>query len=43
MVDEARQPGANAVVDTRFMTSMLMQGAAELLVYGTAVVLEDAD
>jgi uncharacterized protein YbjQ (UPF0145 family) len=43
MVDEARQLGANAVVDTRFMTSMLMQGAAELLVYGTAVVLEDAD
>jgi uncharacterized protein YbjQ (UPF0145 family) len=41
MVTEARELGANAVVDTRFMTSMLMQGAAELLVYGTAVVLED--
>jgi uncharacterized protein YbjQ (UPF0145 family) len=43
MVDEARKLGADAVVDTRFTTSMLMQGAAELLVYGTAVVLEDAD
>lgn len=43
MVDGARQPGANAVVDTRFMTPMLMQGAAGLLVYGTAVVAEDVD
>ncbi len=41
MVAEARRLGANAVVDVRFMTSMVMQGAAELLVYGTAVVLED--
>ena len=41
MVDEARELGANAVVDVRFMTSMLMQGAAELLAYGTAVIVED--
>jgi uncharacterized protein YbjQ (UPF0145 family) len=41
MVDEARQIGANAIVDARFITSMLMQGAAELLAYGTAVVVED--
>ena len=41
MVEEARALGANAVVETRFMTSMVMQSAAELLVYGTAVVLED--
>lgn len=41
MVEEARDLGANAVVETRFMTSMVMQSAAELLVYGTAVVLED--
>ena len=41
MVEEARGLGANAVVGTRFMTSMLMAGAAELLAYGTAVVLED--
>lgn len=41
MVDEADQLGANAVINVRFMTSMLMQGAAELLAYGTAVVIED--
>jgi uncharacterized protein YbjQ (UPF0145 family) len=41
MVEEAKELGANAVVNTRFMTSMLMQGAAELLAYGTAVVIED--
>ncbi|MCU0303994.1 MAG: YbjQ family protein [Thermoanaerobaculales bacterium] len=41
MVEEARELGADAVVGTRFMTSMLMTGAAELLAYGTAVRLED--
>jgi uncharacterized protein YbjQ (UPF0145 family) len=41
MVDEAKALGANAIVGTRFMTSMLMAGAAELLAYGTAVILED--
>ncbi len=41
MVEEARGLGANAVVETRFATSMLMAGAAELLAYGTAVVVED--
>jgi len=41
MIEEADGLGANAVIGTRFMTSMLMAGAAELLVYGTAVVLED--
>ena len=41
MVAEARGLGAEAVVNVRFMTSMLMQGAAELLVFGTAVKLED--
>lgn len=43
MIEEAKELGANAVVGTRFMTSMLMAGAAELLAYGTAVVLEDDD
>lgn len=43
MIAEARELGANAVVDARFMTSMLMQGAAELLAYGTAVVTQDAE
>ena len=41
MVEDARELGANGVINVRFMTSMLMQGAAELLAYGTAVVLED--
>ncbi len=41
MVEEARELGSNAVVDVRFMTSMLMSGAAELLAYGTAVVVEE--
>lgn len=42
MVEEAEGLGANAVVEVRFTTSMVMSGAAELLAYGTAVVVEDA-
>ena len=41
MVEEAEELGADAVISTRFATSMLMQGAAELLAYGTAVVVQD--
>ncbi len=41
MVAEARELGANAVVELRFSTSRVMTMAAELLVYGTAVVVED--
>ena len=41
MVDDARSLGANAIVSARFQTSMVMSGAAELLAYGTAVVVED--
>lgn len=41
MIDEAENLGANAVISLRFATSMLMTGAAELLAYGTAVVIED--
>ncbi|WIF94969.1 YbjQ family protein [Caminicella sporogenes] len=37
MVKQAQERGANAVVNIRFATSAIMQGAAELLVYGTAV------
>ncbi|MDD2573863.1 MAG: YbjQ family protein [Bacillota bacterium] len=37
MVEEAEALGANAVVNVRFSTSSVMQGAAELLAYGTAV------
>jgi len=40
MVEEAEKLGANAIVNIRFMTSSVMQGAAELLVYGTAVKVE---
>ncbi len=43
MVAEARSLGADAIVSARFTTSMLAQGAAELLVYGTAVKLSDAE
>lgn len=42
MVAEAREMGANAVVEVRFSTSEVMTSAAELLAYGTAVVVEDA-
>ncbi|MDE2838884.1 MAG: YbjQ family protein [Chloroflexota bacterium] len=41
MVEQAESMGANAVVGMRFVTSMVMQGASELLAYGTAVVVED--
>ena len=40
MAEQARGLGANAVVGMRFTTSMVMGGAAELLAYGTAVVVE---
>ena len=40
MEEQAEKMGANAIVDVRFMTSMVMSGAAEILVYGTAVVVE---
>ncbi len=40
MVEEARKQGANAVVAIRFSTSEVMSSAAEILVYGTAVVVE---
>ena len=42
MTAEAQRLGANAVIGVRFSTSMLMTSAAELLAYGTAVVIEDA-
>ena len=41
MVQEAAELGANAVVATRFTTSVMMGGAAELLAVGTAVLVED--
>ena len=41
MIDAAEELGANAIVGTRFTTSMVMSGAAELLTTGTAVIVED--
>jgi len=41
MMAEARELGANAIVEIRFSTSMVMASAAELLVFGTGVVVED--
>ena len=41
MVAEAEQLGANAIISVRFATSVVMGGAAEMLAYGTAVILED--
>jgi uncharacterized protein YbjQ (UPF0145 family) len=40
MIEEAAALGANAVINIRFSTSMIMSGAAEILVYGTAVQVE---
>lgn len=41
MAAEAEEMGANAVVNIRFSTSEIMNGAAEIMAYGTAVVVED--
>ena len=41
MIAQAAENGANAVVGVRFATSEMMEHAAELLAYGTAVVVED--
>ena len=40
MVDEAEALGADAIVGVRFGSSQVMQGAAEVLAYGTAVKLK---
>jgi len=37
MIEQAEKMGANAIVGTRFVTSMVMSGAAEMVAYGTAV------
>ena len=41
MEAQAKELGANAIVGMRFVTSMVLAGASELLAYGTAVVVED--
>ena len=40
MRDDAERIGANAIVNVRLTTSMVMQGCSEILAYGTAVVVE---
>ncbi len=40
MIKEAKKLGADAVIEVRFVTSMVMQSASEILVYGTAVKLK---
>ena len=41
MIEDAEAVGANAIVGLRLTTASIMQGAAELLAYGTAVVVEE--
>jgi uncharacterized protein YbjQ (UPF0145 family) len=41
MVQDAEQMGANAIISVSTTTSVISQGAAELLVLGTAVVVEE--
>ena len=40
MIAHAQSLGANAIVNVRFSTSSVTQGAAELFAYGTAVIIE---
>lgn len=41
MIIDAELLGANAIINVRFSTSMIMQGSSEILAYGTAVLLSD--
>ena len=41
MLDDANKMGADAVLAMRYTSTEVMHGAAEIVVYGTAVVLED--
>ncbi|TQV85579.1 YbjQ family protein [Aliikangiella coralliicola] len=43
IMQDARELGGNAIVGLHFSTSQITHGAAELMVYGTAVLVEDAD
>jgi uncharacterized protein YbjQ (UPF0145 family) len=40
MVNDGQDQGADAILNVRFVTAMVMQGAAEILAYGTAVKLK---
>ena len=41
LIEDAENMGANAITGVRFATTSMMQAAAELLVYGTAVIIQD--
>lgn len=41
MVEKAKQLGANAVIGVRLSSSNIMSGAAEVVAYGTAVIVEE--
>ena len=43
MIEKAKKMGANGVIGVRFATTTVTSGAAEILVYGTAVVLEPVE
>ncbi len=40
LIEDAKGMGANAIVNIRFTTSMVMQGCSEILAYGTAVTVK---
>ncbi|MBK27433.1 MAG: hypothetical protein CMO77_01210 [Verrucomicrobiales bacterium] len=40
MIEQAEALGANAVTGVQFQTSVIMGGAAEMMAYGTAVIIE---
>ncbi len=41
MVEDAKSKGANAIVGMHLMSSSVMSGAAEMVVYGTAVLIKE--
>ena len=43
MMFQAEQLGANAIVNVRFSTSAITSGASEMMSYGTAVVIRQAN
>jgi len=43
MIAQAKSLGANAILEVRFSTFYVTQGAAEIMAYGTAVMIEDTD
>ena len=40
MIEDAEKIGANAIINVRLTTSMVMQGCSEILAYGTAVIIK---